>query len=54
MSTQMHLIEFKDYVEQSNFNVFKNTLEEGGRVKAIICPNGDKYSRKIIDEFYSL
>ena len=47
---EMPLIEFKDYVEQSDFNVFKNTLEEGGRVKAIICPNGDKYSRKIIDE----
>ncbi len=47
---EMPLIEFKDYVVQSNFNVFKNTLKEGGRVKAIICPNGDKYSRKIIDE----
>ena len=46
----MPLIEFSQYVEKSNFNVFKGTLEDGGRVKAIICPNGDKYSRKVIDE----
>ena len=46
----MPLIEFSEYVEKSNFNVFKSTLESGGRVKAIVCPNGDSYSRKVIDE----
>ena len=46
----MPLIEFSEYIEKSDFNVFKSTLEEGGRVKAIICPNASNYSRKIIDE----
>ena len=46
----MPLIEFSEYVEKSEFNVFKNTLKEGGRVKAIVCSNGDNYSRKVIDE----
>ena len=46
----MPLIEFSEYVEQSEFNVFKTALKEGGRVKAIICPNGNNYSRKIIDK----
>ena len=47
---EMPLLEFSDYVKQSEFNVFKNTLKEGGRVKAIVCPNGANYSRKVIDE----
>ena len=47
------LVEFCDYVENSDFNVFKNTLKEGGRVKAIVCPNGNNYSRKVIDELTS-
>ena len=47
---EMPLIEFSDYVEKSNFNVFKTTLKDGGRVKAIVCPNGSEYSRKVIDE----
>ena len=47
---EMPLIEFKDYIEESNFNVFKNTLKNGGRVKAIVCPNAETYSRKVIDE----
>ena len=46
----MPLFEFKDYVEESDFNVFKSTLKNNGRVKAIVCPNGDSYSRKVIDE----
>ena len=47
---EMPLIEFKDFIEESNFNVFKNTLKNGGRVKAIVCPNAETYSRKVIDE----
>ena len=46
----MPLIEFCEYVNSSEFNVFKNTLKEGGRVKALVCPNGNNYSRKVIDE----
>tara|TARA_B100001142_G_scaffold77975_2_gene78734 strand:- start:2189 stop:3952 length:1764 start_codon:yes stop_codon:yes gene_type:complete len=46
----MPLIEFSEYVNSSEFNVFKNTLKEGGRVKALVCPNGNNYSRKVIDE----
>ena len=47
----MPLFEFKDYVEESDFNVFKDTLKNNGRVKAVVCPNGHTYSRKVIDEF---
>ena len=46
----MPLIEFSEYVNNSDFNVFKTTLKDGGRVKAIVCPNGNNYSRKVIDE----
>ena len=46
----MPLIEFSEYVNNSDFNAFKTTLKDGGRVKAIVCPNGNNYSRKIIDE----
>ncbi len=47
---EMKLMEFAHFVEQSEFNAFKNVLAAGGRVKAIVCPNGKNYSRKIIDE----
>ncbi|MAV65331.1 MAG: aspartate--tRNA ligase [Candidatus Marinimicrobia bacterium] len=46
----MPLFEFSNYVKKSDFNVFKSILKNGGRVKAIVCPNGDHYSRKVIDE----
>ena len=46
----MALIEFSDYIQSSNFDTFKTILNNGGRVKAIKCPNGSSYSRKIIDE----
>ena len=41
----MPLFEFKDYVEQSDFNVLKST-KNNGRVKAIVCPNGDSCFKK--------
>ncbi len=50
MRFEIPLIEFKDFIDKSNFNVFKNTLKDGGRVKAIVCPNAEVYSRKVIDE----
>ena len=46
----MELQEFSDYVLKSDFNAFKSVVDSGGRVKAIVCPNSSKYSRKIIDE----
>ena len=46
----MELNEFSKYVEESEFNTFKDILKNNGIVKAVVCPNADKYSRKIIDE----
>ena len=46
----MELNEFSKYIEESEFNTFKDTLKNDGIVKAIICPNANNYSRKIIDE----
>ena len=46
----MPLLDFNNYVKQSDFNVFKTTIQKGGIVKAIICPNAKNYSRKVIDE----
>ena len=47
---EMELNEFSKYVEESEFNTFKDILKNNGIVKAVICPNADRYSRKIIDE----
>ena len=47
---EMPLIEFSDYINLSGFDTFKSILNDGGRVKAILCPNGSSYSRKVIDE----
>ena len=46
----LELNEFSDYVKASEFDTFKNTLEKGGLVKALVCPNANNYSRKVIDE----
>ena len=46
----MKLIDFNNYIKKSDFNTFKTIIDSGGIVKAIICPNSDNYSRKIIDE----
>ncbi len=50
----MELQEMAGFVEQSDFNAFKSVLERGGRVKGLVCPNGDSYSRKVIDELTEL
>ena len=47
---QMELKELASYVERSDFKVFKSILENGGRVKGLVCPNASTYSRKVIDE----
>ena len=46
----LELNEFSDYVKASEFDTFKNTLKKGGLVKALVCPNANNYSRKVIDE----
>jgi aspartyl-tRNA synthetase len=46
---EMELQEFSEYVKQSEFNAFKTVVDNGGRVKALVCPNNSKYSRKVID-----
>jgi aspartyl-tRNA synthetase len=50
---EMKLQEFAPFVEQSEFNAFKSVLDSGGRVKALVCPNAQSYSRKVIDELTS-
>ena len=50
MRFEMPLIEFKDYIEKSDFDTFKTILQSEGRVKAIKCPNASSYSRKVIDD----
>jgi len=46
----MELQEFSEFVKASNFNAFKSVLDSDGIVKALVCPNANNYSRKIIDE----
>ena len=46
----MQLLEMKDYIVDSQFDMFKNIINSDGRVKAIKCPNALNYSRKVIDE----
>jgi len=46
----LELNEFSKYINNSEFNTFKDTLKNGGIVKSIVCPNATNYSRKIIDE----
>ena len=47
---EMELQEFSEFVKVSDFNAFKSILDSGGIVKALVCPNADNYSRKVIDE----
>ncbi len=46
----LELNNFSNYIENSDFNTFKDIITSGGIVKAIVCPNADNYSRKVIDE----
>ena len=49
----IELLELEPFIKKSNFDTFKSILESGGRVKGIVVPNGDKYSRKVIDDLTS-
>ena len=46
----MKLLDFNSYIQDSDFNTFKDVINNGGIVKGIICPNAENYSRKVIDE----
>ena len=47
----MELIDCSDLAAESDFRVFKSTVESGGKVRAINAPGAaEKYSRKDIDE----
>ena len=46
----MKLLDFNSYIQNSDFNTFKDIINNGGIVKGIICPNAENYSRKVIDE----
>jgi len=46
----MKLLDFDKYILDSDFNTFKTVVESGGMIKALVCPNADTYSRKVIDE----
>ena len=46
----MKLLDFDQYILDSDFNTFKTVVESGGIIKALVCPNADNYSRKVIDE----
>ena len=50
MRFEMELNDFSKYIEKSEFNTFKDTLKNDGIVKALVCPNANNYSRKVIDE----
>ncbi len=47
---EMELQEFSNYIVKSEFNTFKDILKTQGIVKALVCPNSENYSRKVIDE----
>ena len=50
MRFKMELNDFSKYIEESEFNTFKDTLKSDGIIKAVVCPNASNYSRKVIDE----
>jgi len=46
----MHLIDLSDLLTDCNFRVFRQVIEKGGQVKAIVAPGCGGYSRRQIDE----
>lgn len=45
----MELQDISEWASMIDFAVFKNALEEGGHVKAVVIPGGASFSRKEID-----
>ncbi len=50
----MKLLDFNSYIQDSDFNTFKDVINNKGIVKGIVCPNAENYSRKVIDELTDL
>ena len=46
----MKLIDLSKEVKECGFGVFESALANGGNVKAIVAPNGEKFSRKYIKD----
>lgn len=46
----MKLIDLSKEVKECGFGVFESALANGGSVKAIVAPNGEKFSRKYIKD----
>lgn len=46
----MQLIDLSDLLADCNFRVFRQAIEKGGQVKAIVAPGCGGYSRRQIDE----
>ena len=50
----LELFDIGDIILQSNFDIVKKTLENGGIVRGIRIPGGSSYSRKDIDDITKL
>jgi len=50
---EMEIIDVSNIVKNSEFSVFTNVTSKGGIVKCLPVPNGDKLSRKDLDELIS-
>ena len=46
----MKLVDLSEEVKECGFGVFESALANGGNVKAIVAPNGEKFSRKYIKD----
>ncbi len=46
----MELFELESFILDSKFDTFKSIIKSGGRVKGIVVPNAENYSRKVIDD----
>jgi aspartyl-tRNA synthetase len=50
----MELVDLSDLLTDCEFRVFRQTVEEGGQVKAIVAPGCVGYSRRQVDELAEL
>tara|TARA_B100000965_G_scaffold166801_1_gene139052 strand:+ start:2686 stop:4458 length:1773 start_codon:yes stop_codon:yes gene_type:complete len=49
----IELLELESFILNSKFDTFKSIIKSGGRVKGIVVPNAENYSRKVIDDLTS-
>jgi len=50
----MELVNVSELAAESEFNVFRSTLAEGGQVIGLAAPGGARFTRKEIDQFTEL